>query len=460
MKKSKKPLLKSIISFALVIMLVMGAVPMDALVMTAQAATTYSGFIVDDGSGGFSGADFDETHKNLVDGDADTKWCADNTHKSTPGGESGACYWVDFHYGSAIQVNRYSLTTGGDNSSNNGRNPKSWVLKAKTDQNGEWSVIATVNNDKTMEDKDHTAYDFGLDVPGTYQYFRFMISENHGAASGCMQLSELTLSHADLHDLASATVSGLQAFYIYTGEPIDVVYTIKSANGETLEKGTNFTETITPSTVQTLGNYTLTISGKDPYYGSIEKNFKVARLYPGLGTAIISDPIAPDADSDTEGWTGSYVYYGKYDGSNPTKYRVLDRASGDFGVVGGSLLLDCDSILYNKKFHHETTATSNVWSTSDIRADINGDGFLNKAGNLTSVERSAIAASTKSQAITSGEKTDGSGFERLGWAELSEDHIFFLDAKEATRPSYGYMNTEDNDSNKIKITKSEEKNGG
>ena len=37
--------------------------------------------------------------------------------------------------------------------------------------------------------------------------------------------------------------------------------------------------------------------------------------------------------------SGSYVYYGKYDGENPTKYRVLDKASDKFGVTGGSLFL-------------------------------------------------------------------------------------------------------------------------
>ncbi len=43
MKKSKKPLLKSVISFALAIMLVMGAVPMNPLMMEVRANNTFSG---------------------------------------------------------------------------------------------------------------------------------------------------------------------------------------------------------------------------------------------------------------------------------------------------------------------------------------------------------------------------------------------------------------------------------
>lgn len=42
MKKLSKPLLKGIISFALAIALVMGAVPIDGLVMVAKAETTIS----------------------------------------------------------------------------------------------------------------------------------------------------------------------------------------------------------------------------------------------------------------------------------------------------------------------------------------------------------------------------------------------------------------------------------
>ena len=61
----------------------------------------------------------------------------------------------------------------------------------------------------------------------------------------------------------------------------------------------------------------------------------------GLGTSAIGNPTSTTAEATA--WAGSYVYYGKYDGTSPTKYRVLDKASNDFGVDGGSLLLDCDT---------------------------------------------------------------------------------------------------------------------
>ncbi len=56
-----------------------------------------------------------------------------------------------------------------------------------------------------------------------------------------------------------------------------------------------------------------------------------------LGTGTITNPNAPSGTESA--WSGSYVYYGKFDGTHPTKYRVLDSASNNFGVTGGSLFL-------------------------------------------------------------------------------------------------------------------------
>lgn len=162
-----------------------------------------------------------------------------------------------------------------------------------------------------------------------------------------------------------------------------------------------------------------------------------------LGTSGIGSPKASGTNED--GWAGDYVYYGKYDGTNPTKYRVLDPNSAAFGVMGGSMLLDCDTVLYKAKFH----GNSNVWSTSDVKSGLNGNAFLNKANNFTAVEKGAIAASSKSAAAT-GDKADGNGWEYLNWASLTDDVVFVLDAKEATNASYGYANTSDSEKTRKK----------
>ena len=152
------------------------------------------------------------------------------------------------------------------------------------------------------------------------------------------------------------------------------------------------------------------------------------KIVSGLGTSAIKNPTS--TGSSAEAWAGSYVYYGKYDGTSPTKYRVLDRASNDFGVSGGSLLLECDTTLYNPKFDD----SNNTWSSSSLRSGLQGDAFLNKSGVFTEQEKGAIASSTKNAAA----QNDGEGDSSLNWASLSSDTVFVLDAKEATRSSYGY----------------------
>ena len=153
-----------------------------------------------------------------------------------------------------------------------------------------------------------------------------------------------------------------------------------------------------------------------------------------LGTDVIKNPTAPTASTDT--WKGSYVYFGTYDG-NPVKYRVLDKNTTVFG--GTTMLLDCDSILWaGSNPSSAFDDNSNDWANSNIRTYLN-ETFL--TNNFSAVEQSAIASSTKSTAYSGTDGADGDGGDgTLSYASLSNDKIFFLDAKEATNTSYGYSN--------------------
>ena len=160
----------------------------------------FAGFTATAGSGGFN----NEGHANLVDGKFTsgnvqtdwTKWCADNSYKSVPTGESGdACWWIDFEASAALDLTGYILTTGNDNGNEHGRNPRNWVLKAKLNADDAWTTIATVTNDVTMKNKSFKDYKFFVDQSGTYQYFRFEVLAEQGA--GVMQLCELRLIGAE-----------------------------------------------------------------------------------------------------------------------------------------------------------------------------------------------------------------------------------------------------------------------
>ena len=136
----------------------------------------YSGYTVDAGSGGISGDD----HTHLVDGDLDTKWCANSP------------WYIEFHTDAPVRVDGYMFRTAGDTESYSGRNPMSWVLKGKANSgDAEWTTIDSKSGNTDMPAENNTERDFTASAPGTYQYFRLEISESQG--SNIMQLSEMKL---------------------------------------------------------------------------------------------------------------------------------------------------------------------------------------------------------------------------------------------------------------------------
>ena len=148
-------------------------------------STTHSGYTYDGGTSSTYG----EAPSNLVDGKKisanHSKWC------TSTGDKVNGIWYCEFHTANAVQVNGYTITTGNDNFYSNNRNPKDWVLKAKVNAGDSWTTIATVTNDATLKDENYQPFDFNVDVPGTYQYFRFEVSANQG--SGDMQIEELEL---------------------------------------------------------------------------------------------------------------------------------------------------------------------------------------------------------------------------------------------------------------------------
>ena len=84
------------------------------------------------------------------------------------------------------------------------------------------------------------------------------------------------------------TVSNVAEYYMYTGSEIAVVPTV-TCNGTQLTAGTDYNVSISPGTVQALGQYTMTITGSTgDYTGSKNISFKV--VGPLSGTGSSTDP--------------------------------------------------------------------------------------------------------------------------------------------------------------------------
>ena len=123
-----------------------------------------------------------ETYANLFDGkkkDGDfSKWCG--TFDSNKGA------YVIFKASKAGVPVGYTITTGDDNADwgCGGRNPLSWKLYGNnTGKDEAWELIDKVENDKVLQDKNYTSYDFTCKCSTSYKYFKWEISAIHSGST-------------------------------------------------------------------------------------------------------------------------------------------------------------------------------------------------------------------------------------------------------------------------------------
>ena len=158
-----------------------------------------------------------------------------------------------------------------------------------------------------------------------------------------------------------------------------------------------------------------------------------------FGTNGMVNPIVPTSTEDA--WIGSYVYFGTYEG-NPVKYRVLDSETTVYG--GTTMLLDCDSILWNGQFGEYR---DHLWEHSFLKTELNGT-FLDN--NFTTLEKNAIAeSSVESHNLTtdsnSGVNVSNSSKDLFGeYVSLNNEKVFLLDVEEISNNAYGYSMVDGN----------------
>ena len=170
-----------------------------------------------------------------------------------------------------------------------------------------------------------------------------------------------------------------------------------------------------------------------------------------LGTDLMSSPAVPQTSADK--WNGSYVYFGKYE-NEPVLYRVLDPKTDIFG--SSTLFLDSDEGLYDDYFDEENQ--TNIWNDSDIRANLNGDLFLNKDGVFTSVEKASIVNSTIASHPLEGIHQGAIDLYE-NYVGLDGDKVFILDAEDTYNGEYGYINGYNDlggDSNYLKYSRNDD----
>ena len=122
--------------------------------------------------------------------------------------EGNSSKWCCYFHGSAYVIFKaskagvpvgYTITTGDDNETWGGRNPKSWKLYGNnTGSDDAWELIDEVSEDKVLKDKNYASYEFTCKCSTSYQYFKWEISAIHGGdilQVGEFELKLQTCSH-------------------------------------------------------------------------------------------------------------------------------------------------------------------------------------------------------------------------------------------------------------------------
>ena len=209
------------------------------------------------------------------------------------------------------------------------------------------------------------------------------------------------INNVDYWIEGDVVITDLHPGYSYTGNVIPVSYGL-TFDGTVLEEDTDFTSSISPSPVNAIGSYTLTLTGNHAgghnYYGSISKTFVVVEGLIGAGTE--ESPYLIYSASDWEIFTedinkgvGAEAYYklvnditvgsvgspidkivgsssghpfsGHFDGNFHTLEIYINRTenyAAPFGVIYGATIENLaveGTVISNKKYLAGIAAMAN-----------------------------------------------------------------------------------------------------
>ena len=171
--------------------------------------------------------------------------------------------------------------------------------------------------------------------------------------------------------------------YAYTGSGISVSYKVKDAWGNELTKGTDYTESFSPSPVQAVGDYTLTVTGKGSYTGSLSTTIKVYKPLTGSGT---NDN--PYIISDADEWNTMALFVNKGDNDYKSAYyKLTANVSGVTTMAGTSSNKFCGTFDGDGHTLSISLGTSSNYLTEDCAAPFRyADGatfkFLHITGSI------------------------------------------------------------------------------
>lgn len=346
----------------------------------------------------------------LIDGQKTpyTKWCV---HMENDGS------YAIIQASEEIIVTGYIFTTGNDNESWNGRNPKTWTLYGCNNYNGEgrysdkWQEIHTVTNDTIMQNKNFEPYTFTFENTKNYQYYKLDVSEIHGSKWNILQLSEMEFIYTIAecrHEWIESTTDATCTEPAYKIERCNLCNEeqkseISPALGHDLDSNGNCTLCGESSAAETDSKYfedlqTAIDSASENSTVTMLKNIDIG------STLSISKNVKLDLNGFTLKMTGSGSVINI---SNDRTFELQDSSTDKTGVItggnadnGGGIFVSSGTFNMTGGTVSGCTATKNgggIFVSNGTFAmcggSINGNKAPNGSGGAISVENSKINTS-------------------------------------------------------------------
>ncbi|MBL4669648.1 MAG: discoidin domain-containing protein [Flavobacteriales bacterium] len=165
--------------------------------------------------------------------------------------------YIGFDLKESIEIEAYSVTSNDDVK---GRDAKSWILQGSDDETN-WLDIETITNFEFPERKQR--FEFKLNQPTSYRYFRLLITENWG--DGWLAIKEVEFASFEYYEMPQ---------FKNQNEAIDLAptfykYQIKDVNSSCFEEIIeikNIIVSLQPIEVSQNGNYQVQVNNPNPNY--------------------------------------------------------------------------------------------------------------------------------------------------------------------------------------------------
>ena len=153
-------------------------------------------------------------------------------------------------------------------------------------------VSGSVTLGWTNEDDYIYASSYGVDNLSFAEDKSFLFVENEKVIRATIDNIDGKILRPDItKSLRWATISGIEPYYIITGENVNVTYKVTDLYDNELKEGIDYTESFNPSPVKEKGEYTLTITAKEGsgYTGSQSVTFTVLDYIPVTSSTTTMD---------------------------------------------------------------------------------------------------------------------------------------------------------------------------